>query len=94
MSVEITVRHERDAHRFAATVEGQDCELDYRLDGEVLSILHTGVPEALGGRGIAAALTRAALEFSRARQLKVRPVCSYAAAFFRRNPQYADLLAT
>lgn len=86
------VRHERESNRFAATVEGQECELDYRIDGGVLTIRHTGVPAAVGGRGIAAELTRAALEFARAANLKVYPACSYAAVFFRRNPQYADLL--
>jgi len=88
----VDVRHEREANRFAATVEGHECELDYRLEGGVLTILHTGVPSEVGGRGVAAELTRAAVEFARAESLKVYPACSYAAVFFRRNPQYADLL--
>jgi predicted GNAT family acetyltransferase len=92
MSAGVTVRHEREASRFAATVDGYDCELDYRLDGAVLTILHTGVPSAVGGRGIAAELTRAAVEFARTENLKVYPACSYAAVYFRRNPQFADLL--
>ena len=72
-------------------VEGFDCELDYRLDAGVMTILHTGVPPAVGGRGIAAQLTRAALAFARKEGLRVRPACSYAAAFMRRHAQYADL---
>ncbi len=92
MANDVTVRHEREANRFAATVDGQECELDYRIEGGVLTILHTGVPSAVGGRGIAAQLTRATLEFARAENLKIYPACSYAAVFFRRNPQYADLL--
>jgi len=92
MSDEVQVRHQPEASRFAATVEGHDCELDYRLDGKVLTITHTGVPDAVGGRGIAGALTRAALAFARAEGFKVYPACSYAAVFFRRHPEYADLL--
>jgi predicted GNAT family acetyltransferase len=92
MSEAIVVRHEPESSRFAATVDGQSCELDYRLDGKVLTITHTGVPDVVGGRGIAAAMTRAALEFARTEGLRVYPACSYAAVFFRRNPQYADLL--
>ncbi len=88
----IDVRHERAANRCAATVDGHDCELDYRLDGTVLTIVHTGVPDAVGGRGIAAQLTRAALAFAREQGLKVYPACSYAAVFFRRHPEYADLV--
>lgn len=92
METNLTVRHEREANRFAATVDGHECELDYRIEGAVLTILHTGVPAAVGGRGIAAELTRATLEFARAGNLKIYPACSYAAVFFRRHPEYADLL--
>jgi uncharacterized protein len=92
METSVVVRHEREASRFAATVDGHECELDYRVDGTVLTILHTGVPSAVGGRGIAAELTRATLEYARAEQLKVYPACSYAATYFRRHPEQADLL--
>ena len=89
---EVTVRHERDRNRFAATVDGHECELDYRIDGQVLTIQHTGVPEAVGGRGIAGQLTRATLDFARSQGFKVYPACSYAAVYFRRHPELADLL--
>jgi len=92
METHVTVRHEREANRFSATVDGEECELDYRIEGAVLTILHTGVPAAVGGRGIAAELTRATVEFARAENLKIYPACSYAAVYFRRHPQYADLL--
>jgi predicted GNAT family acetyltransferase len=91
-AADVSVRHEQEASRFAATVDGHECELDYRLDGKVLTITHTGVPDAVGGRGIAAQLTRAALAYARAEGLKVYPACSYAAVFFRRHAEYADLL--
>ena len=44
MDTPVDVRHEREANRFAATVDGHECELDYRIEGTVLTILHTGVP--------------------------------------------------
>jgi len=55
--------------------------------------VHTGVPAAIGGRGVAAALVRAALDHARGEGLKVVPACSYVAAYFKRHPQDADLLA-
>ncbi|WP_345782598.1 N-acetyltransferase, partial [Dokdonella sp.] len=43
-----------DAHdRFETTVDGVLCVLEYRLRGDVMTITHTGVPDAVGGRGIA-----------------------------------------
>jgi len=87
------VHHDAQAGRFHAEVDGYRAELDYRLDGTILSILHTGVPSAIGGRGIAAELTRAALETARREGWTVRPLCSFAAVYLRRHPEFADLVA-
>jgi len=54
---------------------------------------HTGVPRALEGRGIAAALVAAALAHARSQGLRVRPVCSYVQVYMRRHPDTLDLLA-
>ncbi|ANN77036.1 GNAT family N-acetyltransferase [Bordetella flabilis] len=87
------VTHDARARRFSTEVDGHACELDYDLrDGE-MTILHTGVPSAVGGRGIAAALAGAALDHARAQGWKVVPLCSYAAGFIERHPEYSDLLA-
>ena len=85
--------HDQARRRFSSTVDGQTCQLDYRLAGNTMTITHTGVPEALAGRGIAAALMRNALDHARARGWKVAPACSYALAFMKRFPEYDDLLA-
>ena len=67
--------------------------LDYELIGGVMIVTHTGVPEAVGGRGIAADLARTALETAREQGWKVRPLCSYVDAYMRRQRgAYNDLL--
>lgn len=53
------VAHDAAAHRFTLAVDGQQAVLDYQLRDGAMVITHTGVPDALGGRGIAALLTRA-----------------------------------
>lgn len=89
----VDIRHEPGAQRFETQVDGHLCELDYRLAGNVMTITHTGVPEAVGGRGLASALTQAAFETARRNGWKVVPACSYAAAWMRRHPEFADLRA-
>lgn len=89
MSYEI--QHEPAAQRFAVVVDGYPCVLDYRLRDGVMRIIHTGVPDAVGGRGIAADLTRTAFETARANGWKVEPACSYSMLWLRRNPEFADL---
>jgi len=85
--------HHESQGRFECHVDGHACELDYQLSGNRMVISHTGVPPQVGGRGIAAELTRQALDTARTRGWRVVPLCSYAAAYIRRHPEYADLLA-
>ncbi len=94
MKTTTQVRHDSSHQRFTAVVDGQEAELDYELRGDVICLTHTGVPPAIGGRGVAGDLVRTALEYARTEGLKVEPTCTYAAAFMERHPQYADLLAT
>ena len=62
----ISVTHDAGHSRFTAIVDGVPCVLDYQLQDGIMSIVHTGVPSEVGGRGIAAELTRHALETARA----------------------------
>lgn len=94
MSADPEIRHDSEAHRLALTVDGHACELTYRLHGTTMTIDHTGVPAAVGGRGIAGRLVAAAFALARARGWRVVPACSYAAAWAQRHPELAtDLLA-
>jgi predicted GNAT family acetyltransferase len=81
-----SITHDGNAMRFSTTVDGQLAVLDYTLSGSVMNIVHTGVPSAIGGRGIAAELMRAALAAAADAHWQVNPVCSYAAAYLRRHP--------
>ncbi len=91
--MELAVEHDRAARRFHATVDGHRCVLDYTLSGDLMSIVHTGVPAEVGGRGIAARLTETAVDAARAAGWRVAPLCSYARVWFERHPEYRDLLA-
>ena len=87
------VRHDAARQRFVAMLDGVEAELDYEQRGQVLSLTHTGVPSAIGGRGIGGELVRSALDYARSKGLKVVPSCAYAAAYIERHPEYADLVA-
>ena len=87
------IEHQPDRNRFATIVDGHEAELDYDRDGDVLVITHTGVPVAIGGRGIAGALVQAAVEFARQAGLRVRPACGYAASWMDRHREYDALRA-
>ena len=79
--------------RFTVVVDGHVAELDYRVEGGTMTLFHTGVPGAIGGRGIAGDLVRVALDHARAAGMKVVPACSYAKVWIEKHPEYLDLLA-
>jgi hypothetical protein len=87
------IQHDRIARRFETRVDGVPCLLEYTLADGVMTITHTGVPAAVGGRGIAAALVQEALATARAEGWKVVPACSYASVWIQRHPEQRDLLA-
>jgi predicted GNAT family acetyltransferase len=88
-----TVQHDAANQCFFLIIDDHRCVLDYTLQGQVMTITHTGVPVALGGRGLAAQLTKFALDYARAQPWKVIPVCSYADVYIKRHAEYATLLA-
>jgi predicted GNAT family acetyltransferase len=91
--IRLEVRHNPDARRFEAFVDGALCRADYRMAGNVMHIVHSEVPYALEGRGLAGQVVQAALDFARSSGLKVAPRCGYVRAYMRRHKETHDLLA-
>lgn len=75
-------------------LERGSAECVYRRQGNLILITHTEVPHAYEGRGIAGQLVRAVLDWARSEGLRVRPLCSYVAAYMRRHADTHDLLAS
>ena len=61
-------------------------ELVYRIDGKRLVLVHTGVPDELGGRGLGGELVRAALGKARAEDLVIDPQCPFARGWLAKHP--------
>ncbi|GAA2238967.1 hypothetical protein GCM10010401_09120 [Rarobacter faecitabidus] len=91
---ELSVTHDKDRQRFTATLdgEGEVGHLDYDADAITMTILSTVVSPAFAGRGFAARLARAALDYAIEQGQQVVPRCSYIDTFVDRNPQYAELI--
>lgn len=89
----VAVTHNEAAHRFEANVDGLRALITYRRLPDRLVLQHTEVPVPFEGHGIAAKLTRTALDFARANHLQVVPLCPYVSSFLRRHREYDDLLS-
>ena len=90
---EVVVTDVADRSRFEITVDGTLAGFaDYKALPGRLVILHSEIDDAYQGRGLAGALTKAALDSIRERGLLVTPRCPYTAAYIRKHPEYLDLV--
>ncbi len=86
MSEALSIHHDQAGHQFETTVEGHRAYLTYMdLGKQTLDIYRTFVPNALRGRGIAAALTEQALDYAEKMGYEVIPSCSYVERYMERH---------
>jgi predicted GNAT family acetyltransferase len=75
--------------RFVIEDEGATAQLLYEVEGRRLLLLHTEVPEQLGGRGLAGRLVRASVARAAADGLVIVPWCPYARKWLQDHPDVA-----
>lgn len=94
--VQITRHDSGSSGEYHANVSGSDAvgRLTWvtRADGARVAE-HTLVPREIGGRGIAGLLVAELVADAREQGFRIVPQCSYVAAKFDENPDWADLRA-
>jgi uncharacterized protein len=81
-------------HRFELVVEGHLAAVYYKVDGNVITFVHTEVPPELGGKGVGSKLVQAALDQVGAEGMKVIAECPFVKAWIGKHPEYKGLLKT
>ena len=87
----LNVVHNRAENRFEVWIEGQLSKLDYIEEDNTIVMTHVGVYPEHRGQGVAGKIVEASLQYARENSLRVVPMCSYAAAYIRRNPKHMEL---
>ena len=69
-------------------------EMEYSLtDNNLMIINHTEVDEVLKGKNVGYQLVNAAVEYARAKHLKIFPICPFTNAVMKKKKtEYADVL--
>ena len=92
MRTELEITHNTEKHRFEISVEGHLAVLDYMLKGDIIIFTHTGVPPAIGNRGLGSQLVQTGLNYAKENGLQVRSLCWFVSKYIRLHPEYQDLL--
>lgn len=96
MSDELAIELEEHGSKgryFVRTPAGEEAEMTFTGVGEHQIIIdHTEVPDAFRGKGAGLRLVTRAVEDARAAGKTIIPLCPFAAAQFRRHPEWSDVL--
>jgi len=80
--------------RYTVTIDGHTADMTYSKAGATRIIIdHTGVPDALRGKGAGQAMVKQAVEDARASGVKIIPLCPFAKAQIEKHPEWQDVLA-
>ena len=90
------VKHEQYESKGAFVAQDQDKkagEMTYSKAGDSLIIIdQTEVDSAFGGQGVGKKMVLAAVDFARANNIKVLPLCPFAKAAFDKDATIQDVL--
>lgn len=92
--VEISLDETDSKGRYSVKATGgEEAEMTFSKVGEDMIIIdHTLVPDAFRGQGVGLKLVERGVADARAAGKKIIPLCPFAAAQFKRHPEWADVL--
>ena len=89
----ISITNNPPLSRFELIKNAYTAFADYKQDNGVLTIRFVFAPEELRGSGAAGDLMDGIVGYAAGQNLKIIPICGYAASWLKKHPEYAHLLA-
>jgi len=83
--VEFAITNNQSEGRFEISCEDRLALLEYKISGDLMALVHTEVPEVLGGKGLGGKLVKFALEYAEQNKLNVVAECEFAQNYIRRQ---------
>ena len=87
----LTVTDNKEKERFEVELEGATAFIDYSEQNGVVAMTHTEVPKNFEGKGVGSQLVKGALDIVKNENKRVRPLCTFVAAYIKRHPEYQSL---
>ena len=87
----LKVTDNKEKERFEIDLDGKTALIDYSEQNGVVAMTHTEVPPEFEGKGVGSQLVKGALEIVKNDGKRVRPLCTFVAAYIERHPEYQSL---
>jgi predicted GNAT family acetyltransferase len=88
----LTITDNLQNQQFQIFLEDERAFLEYRIKDDQLYLMHTEVPEKLGGKGVASALAAHAFNYARAHHMKVKAYCPFVVTWLKKHPEQMDIV--
>jgi len=92
MNEPFSIFNNEQRQQFQVQVDDEIAFLEYRIYEGMIVLMHTEVPDKLGGRGIASALAKYGLDYARAHHLPVKVYCPFVQSWLKRHPEEMDIV--
>ena len=79
--MEYEIQHQSDVKRFVLIKDGNECVLDYTLNGDQIDFTHTYVPFRLRGQGLAEILVEQGITWAKEQGYELQASCWYVSKF-------------
>jgi len=90
--MEEKVIHDKAKSQFIISIEDKEAYVDYNIEDNRMNLYHTYTDPELRGKGLAAKVVIAALEYAKENNLKIEPGCTYVQSFISRHKEYEELV--
>lgn len=77
------IEHQHKQQRFIYRINDTEAVLDYQLSGADINFVHTFVPPAFRGKGVAEKLVRHGLQWANEQGYQIKASCWYVQKFLR-----------
>ncbi|MBT8380035.1 MAG: N-acetyltransferase [Ignavibacteria bacterium] len=82
----------KEEKRFVIYTKEKEVYVEFQMRDETMDLDHTYTHPELRGKGLAALVVRAALEYAKENKFKVIPTCSYVRSFINKNEEYKTMV--
>jgi len=88
----LNIKHDKENHRFFLDINGELAKVNYRIENNIMYLVHSEVPFNLRGQGIGKVLVEKTFEKLTEEGFKANAVCSYIKAVASRSDKWKEII--
>lgn len=78
--------------KIVVDLDGVEAFLKFHVGKGKMYLDATYTPEEHRGKGVGTKMMEAAINYAKERKLSIVPICPFAVEYFKRHPEYKDML--